>query len=237
MKRKHILTLILIVFLGTLVSCHMKKRTANLAPNVHEVNAVEVLQTNNYTYVRVAEEGNEYWIAIEKNDVKTGETYYWSDGTEMKNFMSKELKRSFPSVFFVAAFSDKPIMNTIKAPPQGSMAGKPQTARKTGISVQPVAGGITIAQLWSKKDSYKGKSIKIRGEVVKYSPDIMNRNWVHIQDGTIDGDHYDLTVTTHDVVKQGDVVSVNGTVTLDKDFGAGYVYEIVIEDAQLLKQE
>jgi hypothetical protein len=63
----------------------------------------------------------------------------------------------------------------------------------------------------------------------------MNRNWVHLQDGTWDGDHYDLTVTTQDAVKPGDVVTFSGTVTLNKDFGAGYVYEVVIEDAKLEK--
>jgi hypothetical protein len=213
----------------------MKKRTANLAPNAHEITAKEVLQTSNYTYIRAAEEGNEYWIAIEKTEVKTGETYYWADGAEMKNFYSKELKRSFPSVYFVPNFSEKPILNTAQSPASASMAGKPQPPQKPGITVQPVAGSITIAELYSKKDAYKGRQVKIRGEVVKYSPEIMDRNWVHLQDGTRDGDHYDLTITTRDKVNPGDVVTFSGIITLNKDFGAGYVYEVMMENASMEK--
>ena len=228
-------TLILFVFLGLLNSCQLnRKKAANLAPNAHAFTAEEVLQTNNYTYIRASEEGNEYWMAIEKAEVKKGDTYYWMNGGEMKNFYSKELKRSFPSIFFVQSFSDKPITTTKQVLPP-SMAGKPKAPEKSGINVPRAEGGITIAELFSKRDSYKGKQIKIRGEVVKFSPEIMKKNWVHLQDGTKDGNNYDLTITTLDVVKPGDVVTFSGIVSLNKDFGAGYVYEIVIEEAKLVK--
>ena len=61
----------------------------------------------------------------------------------------------------------------------------------------------------------------------------MNKNWVHLQDGTKDGDNFDLVITTLDAVNTGDVVIFEGVVTLDKDFGSGYFYEVIVEDALL----
>ncbi len=235
MKIKGTVSVILICIMGLMSSCHMNmKKNADLAPNVHQINAEEVLQTNNYTYIRASEDGNEYWMAIERAEIKAGGTYYWKDGGEMKDFYSKELKRSFPTIFFVQTFSEKPITKTkMNLPP--SMAGKPKAPEKAGINVPKAQGGVTIAELFTKKEAFNGKQIKISGEVVKFSPEIMKKNWVHIQDGTKAGDNYDLTITTLDVVKVGDIVTFTGTVSVNKNFGAGYVYEVVVEDALLGK--
>jgi len=216
-------------------SCKPKSTVdENLAPNVHKVTAEEVIQTSNYTYMRVSEDGNEVWIAITRQEVEKGKSYYYIPGIEMNNFVSKELKRTFPSILFVDKFSDQPIRAKITL--ADSAKGKQAAVPKEGIKVEPAKGGITIAELFANKDKYAGKTIKIRGEVVKYSAEIMNTNWVHIQDGTRDGDSFDLTVTTDDVTKVGDVVTFEGTVSLKKDFGAGYYYEVIVEKAKLLTQ-
>lgn len=210
------------------------KNTAdeNLAPNVHKATAEEVIQTSNYSYIRISENGNENWIAITRQEVEKGKSYYYIPGMEMNNFTSKELKRTFPSILFVDKFSDQPIVAKISV--ADSAKGKQAAVAKEGIKVEPAKGGITIAELYANRDSYAGKTVKIRGEVVKYNAEIMNTNWVHIQDGTRDGDSFDLTITTNDVTKVGDVVTFEGTVALKKDFGAGYYYEVIVEKAKLL---
>jgi hypothetical protein len=219
-------------------SCNMgSKKAKNLAPNAHQVVAEEVIQTSNYTYVRVTEDDNEYWLAIETYDVKKGETYFWSQGGEMKDFVSKELKRTFPSIMFVADFTDKPITADTKAgvpgkPQLQSMAGRQTAPEKPGIKVEPVKGGITVAELYAKKGTYAGRTVLIRGEVVRFAADIMKKNWAHIQDGTKDASGYDLAVTTKDTVKVGDVVVFEGVIAVNKDFGHGYTYEVIMEDAK-----
>ena len=60
----------------------------------------------------------------------------------------------------------------------------------------------------------------------------MGRNWVHLQDGTGDADNYDLTVTTNDDASVGDVATFEGTIALKKDFGSGYFYEVIMEQAK-----
>lgn len=210
------------------------KNTAdeNLAPNVHKATAEEVIQTSNYSYVRISENGNENWIAITRQDVEKGKSYYYIPGIEMSNFVSKELKRTFPSILFVDKFSDQPIVAKITV--ADSAKGKQAAVAKEGIKVDPAKGGITIAELYANKDKYAGKTVKIRGEVVKYNSQIMNTNWVHIQDGTNNDGSFDLTITTNDETKVGDVVTFEGTVALKKDFGAGYYYEVIVENAKLL---
>ncbi len=205
----------------------------NLAPNVHKVKVEEIIQTSNYTYLRVTDKEQENWIAIVRAEVEVGKYYYYIPGVEMSNFVSKELKRTFPVIGFVDKFSDQPIV--MKVSVADSLKGKQAPTPKEGIKVEPAEGGISIAELYANKDSYSGKIVKIRGEVVKFSADIMNTNWVHIQDGTNSNGSFDLTITTHDVTKVGDVVTFEGTVTLKKDFGAGYFYEVIVENAKLLK--
>ena len=241
---------ILLVFVFSfMISCQTgnKKRVANLSPAAHQVTAEEVIQSTSYTYVRVLADERDYWVAITKMEVKEGETYFWSVGTPMKDFTSKELKRTFPVIFFVQDFTDVPItldqqlMPSSTMPgsqmPASSMAGKQQAPEKAGIKVKPADGGVTIAVLYAKKNSFGGKSIMIRGEVVKYSPGIMYKNWIHLQDGTKDGENYDLTVTTLDSVQVGDIVVFKGSISLSKDFGAGYTYDVIMEDAKLIKKQ
>jgi hypothetical protein len=233
MKLKLDLFILVAVILVLAASCKSKSATdENLAPNVHKVTAEEVIQTSNYTYVRVSEDDKENWIAITRNEVEKGKTYYYEDGMEMKDFESKELKRTFPSILFVEKFSAQPILAKLNA--ADSLKGKQAPVQKEGIKVDPVQGGITIAELYANRDSYAGKTVKIRGEVVKYSSAIMNSNWVHIQDGTSANGAFDLTVTTRNETKVGDVVTFEGTVALKKDFGAGYFYEVIVENATML---
>ena len=73
----------------------------------------------------------------------------------------------------------------------------------------------------------------MRGKVVKFTPEIMGKNWIHLQDGTGAAGTSDLTVTTSASAKTGDTVTVKGILVVDKDFGYGYAYDVIIEDAEV----
>lgn len=229
----------ILLFLGfviILVSCGDRKNK-KLPEGVHQVKAEEVIQTTRYTYVRVSENDGEYWLAINKADIRKGETYYWSMGAEMNSFTSKELQRTFPSIYFVQDFSDQPILASQQEPPvpvEGMPGNKP-SAPVSNIKVEKAPNGISIGELYTSKNNFAGKNTRIRGQVVKFLPGIMNRNFVHLQDGTLGGGEYDLTITTMDSVSVGEVVTFEGLITLDKDFGAGYKYNVIMENARILK--
>ena len=96
-------------------------------------------------------------------------------------------------------------------------------------------GGHTVAELYAAKSGLVGSTTTVRGKVVKYNAGIMGKNWIHVQDGTGEpgAKTHDLLVTTNDTAKVGDVITVSGTVSVDKDFGAGYEYDLLLENASV----
>ena len=108
---------------------------------------------------------------------------------------------------------------------------------KISVAKAEGADGRTVAEVFAQRATLKGKSVTIRGKVVKLNSGIMGKNWIHLRDGSgsPDGKDNDVTVTTNDTVAKGDVVVVKGTVAVDRDFGAGYTYTLVVEDAKVSK--
>lgn len=204
---------------------------ANRNSETHEVVVEEILTTEKYAYLKVKEAADEFWIAISKRDVKVGETYTYKGGLLKRNFFSREFNRVFDTVYLVSNIRKK----------SGSDAGASASAERIPAAeslpdlsvekIDPAAGAISLAQLFSQKSTYAGQKIKITGKCMKVNPKIMNRNWIHIQDGS--GEQLDLTVTTSENIPLGAIVSLEGTIALDKDFGAGYRYDIIMEGAVL----
>jgi hypothetical protein len=111
-----------------------------------------------------------------------------------------------------------------------------QAARsdKEDIKVEPPQGGISLADLFSEKSKYSGKVVKVRGKVTKVNPAILGKNWIHLQDGTSFEDFYDLTVTSDIIPELGSIITMEGRIALDKDFGHGYTYELLMEEAGIV---
>jgi len=103
---------------------------------------------------------------------------------------------------------------------------------KISEKTEPAKGGLTLAELFKNAEEYNGKNVTIKGKVVKINSRIMNRNWVHLQDGTEYNGKYELTVTTKQDFKVGDIITLTGKIVLNKDFGYGYKYDILMEDAK-----
>jgi len=92
-------------------------------------------------------------------------------------------------------------------------------------------GGRTVAEIFADKDQLSGQPVVFRGKVVKANANILGKNWLHVRDGSGAEGENDLTVTTAALPEVGDTVLVSGTVALGQDFGMGYQYDILIEDA------
>ena len=219
-----------IVFIVT--TCYRsgeKKQQKALPPGMHGVVIDDVIQTSNYTYLQVEENNSKFWIAVVKTGSKAGDSVYYTISMEMKNFVSKELNRTFPSVFFVQDPSSK-MPGSEPAPkltPQ-----KVDVVQKSDISVKPAQGGISIADLYKSPAGFNGKTVIIRGVVTKFNSQIMKKNWIHIQDGTSNAGKFDLTITSLDSLAVGSTATFKGIITLNKDFGYGYTYDVIMEDAK-----
>lgn len=198
----------------------------------HEITVKEVLNANAYTYLLVTEAEKEYWIAVPKTEVTIGKTYTYIGGMEMKKFESKDLKRTFDSVFFVEGLTDP---NPPAATERTSEAPKATSSTQLSKGITLAKGGISLFDLFSTRDKLAGKTVILTGKVVKFMPQIMNKNWIHLQDGTSYNGFNDITITSLEKIKVDDIVSLKGTVVLNKDLGSGYKYDILIEDAVLVK--
>ena len=202
----------------------------------HVVKVEEVIQGSTYTYLQVSENGQDIWIAVNKMEVEPGETCYYEKALKMENFTSKELARTFDVIYFVSQLSKDPLMTSSQPSMQGHMGKAPASANQE-IKLDKKEGELTIAELFENKEAYAGKNIKIKGVLIKINKNIMGRNWLHIQDGTSYSGNYDLTVTSQDVATVGETITLEGVVVLNKDFGAGYAYDMIIEEAAFPQKE
>jgi hypothetical protein len=187
----------------------------------------------------VKEKGNEKWIAVTRQDAVAGDVFYYDQELQMNNFHSKEIDRTFEIIYFVNNISKTPI-GTESSGTMGAMGGmmggaehtgKVSTQQNSSIHLEKKAGEITVANIFANRADYSEKEVEIRGIVVKVNPEVMGKNWIHIQDGTNDNGNFDLTVTSGDLAEVNDEITVKGKIVLNKDFGYGYSYEVIMEDA------
>jgi hypothetical protein len=208
------------------------------APN--KIVVEETMDAGGYTYLLVTENGAKRWFAVNQMEAAKGDVLYYEGGMTMTDFKSETLGRTFEEIVFVDKVTKEPGSHKAreKTPVGGEETimqqhGKRLKASKMAINVEPAEGGITVAGLYADKAVHKGKKVKIRGQVTKFNESIMDRNWIHIQDGTEHDGKFDLTFTSKEKVDVGDVVVMEGIVALDKDFGHGYFYEILVEEAEM----
>jgi hypothetical protein len=240
----------LIIIFGLVIafsSCVRNKsgqvtQTTTGSEKIFEV--AEVLQANSYTYLKVKDKAGEKWMAVTKQDVNTGEVFYYDEALQMTNFHSKDLDRTFDVIYFVNQISKNPISQNLAGGMQGmgGMTGNPhsgkvESGQKSNIQLEKAEDEITIANVFGNRQEYSGKEIEIKGVVVKVNKQIMGKNWIHIQDGTNSNGKFDLTITSQDLAEVNDVVTFKGKITLEKDFGSGYFYDVIMEDASLLNKE
>lgn len=199
---------------------------------------LETMDAASYTYVKVKSASGEVWAASSQFKVAVGDTVVVPLETPMENFHSQSLNRDFPLIYFSSRIARQgepaPPAMAVAHAQMGGMHGGGQSGEVTVTEpIAPPPGGSTIAQVWANRKALSGKTVTVRGKVVRFNPQIMGRNWLHIQDGSgkaADGTH-DLAVTTDAMVKKGDIVTVTGTVGIDKDFTAGYTYAVIVEGA------
>ncbi|MBI4351616.1 MAG: DNA-binding protein [Elusimicrobia bacterium] len=196
--------------------------------------AAETMNSGGYTYVRVQDGKDSSWVAIPQQAVKVGDPVSYSRGAEMTDFHSKTLNRTFKKLIF----SEGPAGaghggKALKAAPAH---GAPATGRlSVKVARAEGADAYTVAEIFARRKELDGKQVSVRGKVVKVSEAIMDRNWVHLQDGSGDpkaGTH-DIVITTSETAKAGETVTARGTAAEDKDFGSGYRYQVIIEKGAL----
>lgn len=212
------------------------------APAVTRGKVLETMNAANYTYVRAQTEAGETWVAGPQAKVKEGDTVEWPGGMEMKNFTSKTMGKTFESILFVDRIAPAAAAPAAAAVGHGA-GGAPHAALSSktvgtpeGKGIVRADGGVTVAEGYDKRVELDGKEVVVRGKVVKFNAGVMNRNWLHLQDGSTSKDgQNDLTVTSDATATVGDTVVVRGKLAQNRDFGFSYRYDVMIEGATVSK--
>ena len=221
---------------------------------------VETMTTAGYTYVLVDVGSKKVWAAAVQFAVKVGDSVSFVGGAAMPNYHSKSLNRDFDLVYFTGGINVQGDGSEAAATTPALPAGHPPLPSATTPALPPghpsltgqtaspspkvevdltgikrAEGGKTISEIFAAQAKLAGKPVTVRGKVVKYNAQIMDKNWLHIQDGSGSAEkkNNDLTITTSTPAKLGDTVLVTGNVTTNKDFGAGYKYTVIMEDAKV----
>jgi ribosomal protein S17 len=205
---------------------------------------VETMNAATYTYVQIDTGAAKVWAAAPQFSVKVGDTVTVADAMPMRNYQSKTLNRTFDVVYF----SGNVVVNGAPGTPTAASATKdmpkghpaiPAAATPAGpdiANIKKAENGQTVAEIVSGKATFAGKPIAVRARVVKFNAQILGKNWLHVRDGSGAEGTNDLTVTTAATAKVGDLVVVTGTLATDRDFGSGYKYPLIVEDAKVVVQ-
>lgn len=224
-------------------------RGADSAP-VIAGKVVETMNVSSYTYVLLDAGAKKSWVAAPRFEVKTGDTVSATDAMPMSNYHSKALNRTFDVIYFSGHVTvngkvpandvagalppgHPPVGATPNAAPAHPSAPAP-TAAPVLSGIKRAEGGQTVAEIVTGKDKFAGKPIAVRARVVKYNGGILGKNWLHIRDGSGTEGTNDLTVTTATTTKVGDLVLVTGRLATNRDFGGGYKYALIVEDAKVV---
>lgn len=205
---------------------------------------LEAIDAAGYTYLRLKTAGGEEWAAVTQAKVAVGSEVTVLVSMPMTDFESKTLGRKFDRIAFGALASQGGAAAVPAVPPPSGEASshpnphapkEPPDVGEIKVKKAEGADGRTVAELFAQKAALKDKPVSIRGKVVKFLPGIMGKNWIHLRDGSgaKETKDHDLTVTTTETTAVGEVVLVKGTVRTDQDFGSGYTYSVIVEDAKL----
>lgn len=235
---KHRINFLIVLFVGFSFGM-INSASAQQSTDLGEIHGkvTEILDVSGYTYVEVDTDAGKVWGAGPITAMKIGDMIGFSKQMPMRNFHSKSLGRDFPIVYFIDQFITGKEAATseaaVIASPHGQIA-QAQTS-KTVEGIKKIEGGNSITEIYTQKQDLAGKTVRVRGQVTKFTPGIMGKNWLHILDSS---GPEDLTVTTavENTVAIDDVVVIEGKLELDKDFGYGYVYAVILQDASIMKE-
>ncbi len=230
---------------------------ANLDGQAIKGKVLESMDAAGYTYMQIEAAQGKVWVAIPQSKIEVGQEVAANPGMTMSQFEAKTLGRTFDVIVFSSGLANAGNAAAGKATAadphkgmnmEGAMMGGVPSAMTAGsggsstaivpaaeVKVEKATGdnAQTVEECFANGEKLNEKKVQVKGKVMKISKMIMGKNWVHLQDGTGNPmkNTHDLVVTTQDAPEQDSVVVIEGVLHANKDFGAGYKYDVIIEDA------
>lgn len=215
--------------------------TTTFKTDLHTVRINEILETSKYLYMNVTENEEQFWIATRLMDITVGETYYYKGGLLKTNYESKDFNRVFEKIYLISGSlvaANHSSTSTTTTDKNNKLLAKSKTTKAaktpvTSISTKiDVEGSMKISELVKNAKNLEGQTIQVSGVCVKSNANIMNRNWIHLKDGSYDD--FDLVITSDTFIPEEAIITLKATVSLNKDFGAGYKYDLILENGTII---
>lgn len=206
---------------------------SNTQSSAHQVYLIDTLGGSRYSYLKVREGAKEFWLATLKSSYVLNEEYIFTKGIYKTDYYSTAFNRTFEEIYLVSdlrplnAAATQPVAKQIFEAPD-----KTEGAARERQNLGLVEGGTSIKELIENSDRYVDQEVKLTAEVVKINANIMDRHWLHLKDGSFDS--FDLVATSQTAVPAGHVVNLKATLRKSVDFGAGYSYDLILENAEVL---
>ena len=197
---------------------------------------VESMESGGYLYALIDTGSEKAWVATRPVPAEVGDSVTIVNALEQIDFHAPSLDRTFDRIYFADSIFPGEEAPSVHGGETPSFHGETTPASEPELpatGVDRAEGGVTVEEVFQRKDELVDTEILIRGQVVKYNAQILGVNWLHVQDGTGEPGTNDLTITTSATGAVGDVVLVRGTLVADKDFGAGYKYDLIVENAEV----
>lgn len=210
------------VFESAPVSSQVESEATTSSEHHHAI-IQELLQDGRYTMLRVSETGEEHWLITRVEGLNVGDHVDYHEGLVKEQYRNTMLDRTFDRVILVSS---------LELAHSASGHSSPQTNQETNTEIPAVEGVFTPSEFLAQAEHLEGQIVRVQGVVVKVNANIMKRHWLHLSDTM--GGKADVVITSQTVVPVGHEVVFEGTVVRNKDFGAGYVFETLLENAVAL---
>lgn len=206
---------------------------------VHKGTVTYAKTAGGYSYLKIKEAGKEVWVAALPMQVSVGEEVEYAGGDVMSKFHSKAMDKTFDAIRFVSRIhvvsKDMPKPMPMDDVHKGVGAGKAVvTPVKPGEIVKP-KDGKTVGEIFTESAKLKGNKILLRAKVVKFSKNILGKNWATLADGTGKSPDDRIVAMTMETLSVGDIVTAVGMLKTNVNLGAGYQYQVILEDTKFTK--
>jgi len=204
---------------------------------IHSIKVLEMIPASKYVYLKVEEENDQFWIATTKIEIDLDSTYFYREALLKTDFKSKIHNRVFDTIYFVNKLVTQ--MHGAKYTSENSDSNQRKERKKEPAQVtthedKNISYKIypEISALLHDPDKFDGQAVQIKGRCVKVNNNIMKKNWIHLKDGS--QDDFDLIITTNMTAQEGDIITIQAFVALNKNYGAGYSYDLILENGVIL---
>ena len=198
---------------------------------------LERIDADRYSYLRLKTESGEIWAAVLQAEINNGEEVTIVNPMPMDGFESKTLNRTFERIVFgTVREADGEDAAQLLRQAHSSISNATELGP---LKVEKASGpsGRTVEEVFAHSQDLDERKVAVRGRVTRVNAKILGRTWIHLQDGTGDpqAKTNDLAVTSQDNPSVGDTVLIEGTLRTNKNYGMGYVFPVIVEDATVTK--